>query len=188
MNTGSRGGRRTQTMAAHAVSRERKKRCRFCPKASRPYGACRRSRRLRCRRLRWVLLRVLRRVLRSPIQFPPGGQAEHVEQVGFSGLGGRFGGFKIAIKHTADDKWYLYTGHSFDQGWSIVDVTDPKNPRYVKFIPFATSDKNIITSQVTLHDNLMITSLNTFEPQKNPLPAVLLWDISDPENPKQVGS
>jgi hypothetical protein len=34
----------------------------------------------------------------------------------------------------------------------------------------------------------MITSLNSFAPQKNPLPAVLLWDISDPENPKQVGS
>src|SRR6204780_1068292 len=34
----------------------------------------------------------------------------------------------------------------------------------------------------------MITSLNSFKPQANPLPAVLLWDISDPENPKQVGS
>jgi hypothetical protein len=111
-----------------------------------------------------------------------------VEQIGFSALGGRFGGFKIAIKHTANDKWYLYVGHSFNQGWSIVDVTDPTNPRYVKFIPFVTDDKSIITSQVTLHDNLMITSLNSFEPQKKPLPALLLWDISDPENPKQVGS
>jgi hypothetical protein len=120
--------------------------------------------------------------------FPPGAQAAHVKQIGFSALGGRFGGFKIAIKHTANDKWYLYTGHSFNQGWSIVDVTDPTKPRYVKFIPFVTDDKSIITSQVTLHDNLMITSLNSFTPQKNPLPAVLLWDISDPENPKQVGS
>jgi hypothetical protein len=120
--------------------------------------------------------------------FPPGAQAEHVKQIGFSSLGGRFGGFKIAIKHTANDKWYLYTGHSFNQGWSIVDVTDPTNPRYVKFIPFQTDDKSIITSQVTLHDNLMITSLNSFKPQQKPLPAVLLWDISDPENPKQVGS
>ena len=120
--------------------------------------------------------------------FPPGGQAQNVEQVGFSALDGRFGGFKIAIKHTANDKWYLYTGHSFNQGWSIVDITDPANPRFVKFIPYVTDDKSILTAQVTLHDNLMITSLNSFRPQANPAPAVLLWDISDPENPKQVGS
>jgi hypothetical protein len=120
---------------------------------------------------------------------PPGAQAHNVQQIGFSALGGRYGGFKIAIKHTADDKWYLYTGHSFDQGWSIVDVTDPTNPRYVKFIPYTTDDKTIITSQITLHDNLMITSLDSFTPPKNPaLPAVLLWDISDPENPRQVGA
>lgn len=120
--------------------------------------------------------------------FPPGAQMHNMKQIGFSALGGHFGGFKIAIKHTATDKWYLYSGHSFNQGWSIVDVTDPANPRYVKFMPYATNDKSIITAQVTLHDNLMITSLNSFHPQKNPLPAVLLWDISDPENPKQVGS
>ena len=119
---------------------------------------------------------------------PKGGQSEHVKVVGFSGLDGRYGAFKIAIKHTANDKWYLFMGHTFDQGWSIVDVTDPTKPRYVKFIPYQTDDKSIITSQVTLHDNLMITSLNSFTPQKNPKPAVLLWDISDPENPKQVGS
>src|SRR5271167_4440171 len=103
--------------------------------------------------------------------FPPGAQAEHVKQIGFSKLDGRFGGFKIAIKHTANDKWYLYVGHSFNQGWSIVDVTNPAKPRYVKFIPYVTDDKNVITSQVTLHDNLLLTSLNTFEPQQNPLPA-----------------
>jgi hypothetical protein len=120
--------------------------------------------------------------------FPPGGQAQNVDQVGFSALDGRYGGFKIAIRHTANDKWYLYTGHSFNQGWSIVDITDPANPRFVKFIPYVTDDKRILTAQVTLHDNLMITALNTFEPQENPKPAILLWDISDPENPKQVGS
>ena len=133
-----------------------------------------------------LLLMASRSALADPL--PHGAQAENVKQIGFSALGGRFGGFKIAIKHTANDKWYLYTGHSFNQGWSIVDVTDPANPRYVKFIPYVTDDKSIITAQVTLHDNLMLTSLNSFKPQKNPLPAVLLWDISDPENPKQVGS
>jgi hypothetical protein len=121
-------------------------------------------------------------------QFPAGWQAEHMQPVGFSALGGRYGAFKIAIKQTVNGKWYLFTGHTFDQGWSIVDITDPSKPRYVKFIPFQTDDKHVITSQVTLHGNLMLTSLNTFEPQAKPLPAVLLWDISDPENPKQVGS
>jgi hypothetical protein len=121
-------------------------------------------------------------------QIPAGWQAAHVKPIGYSALGGRYGGFKIAIKHAANGKWYLFSGHSFDQGWSIVDITDPTKPRYVKFIPFATDDKHVLTAQVTLHDNLMITSLNTFEPQKTPLPAVLLWDISDPENPKQISS
>ncbi len=119
---------------------------------------------------------------------PKGWEAQHVTPIGFSGLGGRYGAFKIAIKHADNDRWYLYEGHTFDQGWSILDITDPHSPRYVKFIPFKTDDKSIITSQVTLHGNLMLTSLNSFTPQKNPLPAVLLWDISDPENPKQVGS
>jgi hypothetical protein len=118
---------------------------------------------------------------------PKGWQAHNVTPIGFSGLGGRYGAFKIAIKHDGD-KWYLYEGHSFNQGWSILDITHPRSPRYVRFIPFQTDDKSIITSQVTLHGNLMLTSLNSFTPQKNPLPAVLLWDISDPENPKQLSS
>ena len=119
---------------------------------------------------------------------PKGWQAHNVTPIGFSGLGGRYGAFKIAIKHTRGDKWYLFEGHSFNQGWSILDITDPRQPRYVKFIPFKTDDKSIITAQVTLHDDLMLTSLNSFTPQKNPLPAVLLWDISDPENPRRLSS
>lgn len=115
---------------------------------------------------------------------PPGGVGQHVKVIGFSGLGGHPGGFKIAIKHTKDNKWYLFSGQSFDQGWSIVDVTDPTKPRYVKFIPF-NGPKDWITAQVTLHDNLMITSLDRRNPA--PGPDVLLWDISNPENPKQVG-
>jgi hypothetical protein len=118
-------------------------------------------------------------------ELPKGWQAKNVELIGFSGLGGHYGGFKIAIKN-AGPKWYLYEGQSFDQGWSIVDVTDPHHPRYVKFMPYVTDNKGIITAQVTLHGNLMLTALDRREPSK--LPAVLLWDISDPENPKQVGS
>ena len=126
------------------------------------------------------------RSLADPI--PPGWQAEHMKPIGFSGLGGHYGAFKMALNRAANGRWYLYMGHTFDQGWSILDVTNPAKPRYVKFIPFKTDDKKIITSQVTIDGHLMITSLNSFTPQANPLPAVLIWDISDPENPKQVGS
>ncbi|HZS64305.1 MAG TPA: hypothetical protein VFA53_07400 [Xanthobacteraceae bacterium] len=116
---------------------------------------------------------------------PPGWQATNLEFVGFTGLGGKPGAFKLALKHTKDDKWYLFAGHSFDQGWSIVDVTNPKNPRYVKFIPYQTESKNILTAQVTLHDDIMITAID--KKSKSGDPTLLIWDISDPENPKKIG-
>ena len=71
--------------------------------------------------------------------------------IGFSALGGHYGAFKMALNHPADGHWYLYMGHSFDQGWSILDVTDPRNPKYVKFIPF-TGPKGWITAQVLAVD------------------------------------
>jgi hypothetical protein len=120
--------------------------------------------------------------LADPI--PPGGQASNLEVVGFTGLEGRPGAFKLAIKHAKNDHWYLYAGHSFDQGWSIVDVTDPKNPRYVKFIPYSTTTKEVLTAQVTLHDDILITAIDK---ESKTDPTLIIWDISDPENPKKIG-
>jgi hypothetical protein len=111
---------------------------------------------------------------------PPGWQASNLDLVGFSGLDGRPGAFKLAIRH-AGDHWYLYMGHSFDHGWSILDVTDPKDPKYVKFIP---GPADVITAQLTLHDNIMITALDG---KSKTDPALLIWDITDPINPKQIG-
>src|SRR6185369_9246751 len=53
--------------------------------------------------------------LADPI--PPGGQADRLKVIGFSGLGGHYGAFKMAINHPANGRWYLYMGHSFDLGW-----------------------------------------------------------------------
>jgi hypothetical protein len=115
---------------------------------------------------------------------PPGGLAENLKVVGFSGLGGRYGAFKMALNRSANGRWYLYMGHTFDQGWSILDVTDPTDPKYVKFIPFE-GPKDWITSQVTVNGNLMMTALDRRGTDDGP--AVILWDISDPINPRQVG-
>jgi len=120
-------------------------------------------------------------VFADPI--PPGWTASRLEVVGFTGLEGRPGAFKLAVKHAGNGHWYLYAGHSIDLGWSIVDVTDPKNPRYVKFIPYETQSK-VLTAQLTLHDDLMITAIDQVSKTD---PALLIWDISDPENPKRMG-
>jgi hypothetical protein len=114
---------------------------------------------------------------------PPGGQGENLKVIGFSSLEGRYGAFKMALNHPANGRWYLYMGHSFDRGWSILDVTDPRDPMYVKFIPF-DGPKEWVTSQITVHDNLMITSLDRRRPPEGP--AVIFWDISDPINPREI--
>ena len=116
-------------------------------------------------------------------RIPAGGQGEHVKVIGFSALGGRYGAFKMALNRAANGRWYLYMGHSFDLGWSILDVTDPANPKLAKFIPFE-GPKDWITSQVTVHDNLMITSLDRRKPADGP--DMIFWDISDPVNPKEI--
>jgi hypothetical protein len=118
-------------------------------------------------------------------QPPPGWTSSGLDLVGFTGLNGRPGAFKLAVKHAKNDHWYIYAGHSFDQGWSIIDVTDPKNPRYVKFIEYKTPEKGVLTAQVTLHDDIMITAIDKKSATD---PAILVWDISDPENPKTISS
>lgn len=114
---------------------------------------------------------------------PAGGQGEHVKVIGFSALAGHYGAFKMALNHAVNGRWYLYMGHSFDLGWSILDVTDPANPKLIKFIPF-DGPKDWITSQVTVHDNLMITSLDRRKPADGP--DMIFWDISDPVNPQEI--
>jgi hypothetical protein len=117
---------------------------------------------------------------------PKGWMAQNMHPIGYSNLDGREGAFKMAIKHV-NGHWYLYTGHLWNRGWSIVDVTDPANPKVVKFIP---GPPNTWTIQMELHDNTMVTALQDFSPAwgsdpKKPYDeGVLIWDISDPTNPK----
>ncbi|MDH3239987.1 MAG: hypothetical protein OEO83_04905 [Alphaproteobacteria bacterium] len=117
---------------------------------------------------------------------PQGWEAQAVTPVGYSDLAGRPGAFKIAVTEK-DGRWYLYLGHLWHYGWSVVDVTDPANPRYVKFID---GPPNTWTIQVTLHGDLMLTALQRQAPSwggdadRRFEEGVMLWDISDPEDPK----
>ena len=119
---------------------------------------------------------------------PKGWEAMNMKPIGYSGLDGRGGAFKMAIRHVGDH-WYLYMGHLWNHGWSIVDVSDPTNPKVANFID---GPLNTWTIQMTLHDNIMITALQKSSPEWGADPnqpfdeGVLIWDISDPIHPKQL--
>jgi hypothetical protein len=121
-------------------------------------------------------------------QIPAGWKANKMRPIGYSDLEGHGGAFKLAIRHVGEH-WYLYMGHLWDHGWSIVDVTNPKSPKFVKFIP---GPENTWTIQIELHDNLMLTALQSEaaiwggDPKKPYEEGALIWDISDPLNPKQL--
>ncbi len=63
---------------------------------------------------------------------PGGYTAENVTPVGYTELGDR-PAFKMTVREVRG-RWYLYTGHFWHSGWSIVDVTDPAEPEVVRFI------------------------------------------------------
>ena len=133
-----------------------------------------------------LLTALPRAVFADPI--PSGGVGQNVSVVGYSNLDDR-PGFKMSIVES-NGRWYLYMGHLWHFGWSIVDVTDPSSPKVVKFIP---GPSNTWTIQMEISGNTMITALEQIaegwggDPAKPYDEGVLIWDISDRLNPKQVG-
>lgn len=121
--------------------------------------------------------------------FPPGAAwSENVSALSYIDLEGR-PGFKLAI-HRAADRRFLYTAHLWTSGFSIVEITDPRKPRFVRYVP---GPENTWTLQVQIADGRMITSLERISdgwggaPDKPFAEGFLIWDLMDPENPKQIG-
>jgi hypothetical protein len=116
-----------------------------------------------------------------------GSYRKNIEVVGYCDLDDR-PAFKMAIREL-QGRWYLYTGHFWHSGWSIVDVTEPAHAKMVRFIE---GPKNTFTLQMTLSGDTMLTALEKIFPgfggdQAAPFEeGVLIWDISDPIAPKQL--
>src|SRR5438067_872105 len=66
-------------------------------------------------------------------QIPAGSIASNVRVVGYSDVDGR-PPFKLSIRQ-ANGRWYLYAGHLWHRGWTVLDVTDPAKPTVANFIP-----------------------------------------------------
>lgn len=110
--------------------------------------------------------------------------------IGYSDLDGRGGGFKLDIL-AAGGSWYLYMGHLWHRGWTILDVTDPKTPKVANFID---GPANTWTIQMIVQDGLMVTALEHIpngwggDPNAPNDEGVLIWDIKeDPVHPKLLG-
>src|SRR5687768_11704401 len=115
-------------------------------------------------------------------------EAWNVEPVGYHDLEKR-PAFKIAL-HVVNDRWLLYLSHFWHSGWSVVDVTDPTAPEYLRFVPGPT---DTFTLQVQAAEGLMIGGLEQIfphsgwggDPNKPFQEGVLIFDIAtDPTNPQ----
>lgn len=116
----------------------------------------------------------------------PKAWSKNVELVGYNELEKR-PAFKMAMQ-VVDNKWYLYLGHYWVHGWSIVDVTDPSNPNYLKFIPCpGPASETTATNQIQVADGIMITAMQKYimAGRNDPFEeGIHIWDVKDPVNPK----
>ena len=121
---------------------------------------------------------------------PPGWTANNVELLGYT-IMNEHPAFKITMTHVGD-RWYIIGGHYNIPGWSVVDVTDPRNPHVVKFIP---GPPNTSTNQVDSADGILVAALGRpnaredagMSADKPYAAGVMLIDIKDPLNPKELG-
>jgi len=125
----------------------------------------------------------------GPSPFPPGkAWTKNFEPIAYIPLENR-PAFKMAL-HKAGDRWYLYTAQFWHSGLSIVEVTDPARPRFVRFIE---GPANTWTLQVQIAEGRMVTSLERIpdgwggEPGGSYDEGFVIWDLADPENPQRLG-
>lgn len=113
----------------------------------------------------------------------------NVELLAYADLEGR-PAFKLAMQET-EDHFFLYVGSLWHSGWSILDVTDPYRPQYLRFVdgPPATW-----TIQVQVADQKMIAGLEHIpagwksgQSSASPLDGFMVWDVSEPDRPEMLG-
>jgi len=130
--------------------------------------------------------------------------AKNVRLVGVSDQGGRPDGNQLMVHHG-----YAYVGHMFSKGFSIIDVRDPTKPRFVKYIAAPMHTWNI---HLQTHDDLLLVvngrdmkAVPAFADDKSYYKGkssgfeispredrtwtagMSVWDISNPEAPRQIG-
>jgi len=124
--------------------------------------------------------------------------------IGFSDQGGRPDGNQLMVH-----RGYAYVGHMYSKGFSIIDVRDPKNPRFVRYMEAPLHTWNI---HLQAHDDLLLvvngrdmkalpafsddksyykakssTAFNLGREDRTWTAGMSVWDLSKPEEPRQIG-
>jgi hypothetical protein len=116
------------------------------------------------------------------------GIAKNMELVGYHDLEER-PGFQMAMQ-VVNKKWYLYLAHFWHGGWTILDVTEPSDPKFLKFVEGPDYTETI---KVQVANGIMITNLQKWIPfagrptDKPYEEGIYIWDVKDPINPKRLG-
>src|SRR5579871_6686289 len=126
----------------------------------------------------------------------------NIEFVSYSDQGDRGDGVQIMVH-----KGHAYIGHMFSNGVTVMDVSDPKNPRPVNFIP---TPPNTWSLHLQAHENLLlvINAVNIYSPnihidkteyysqsfadtfggqQVEFAAGLRVFDISQPAEPREIG-
>jgi len=114
--------------------------------------------------------------------------SKNVDLVGYDDLDGH-SGFKLAMQEV-DGSFYLYVAALWEPGLNIIDVTDPEHPRYVRWV---SGPPGTWTLQVQVAEGKMITNMEPIPqgwgtPSSSFQEGITIWDVADPENPKELGT
>jgi hypothetical protein len=103
-----------------------------------------------------------------------------VAHISFSGLSA----VDMAMQKKVNDKYYLYVQHSKEQGISIIDISNPAQPKAVGVIPWPDP---AVSSRMNLTGDLAIIAEGEVLPTRNPSnDDLVLWDLSNPAVPRVV--
>lgn len=141
-------------------------------------------------------------------ELPQPDYARNMRLVGYSDQGGRADGVQIMVH-----RGYAYVGHMFSKGFSILDVSDPTNPRPVNYIAAPPNTWNI---HLQTHGDLLLvinakdmfaaaefadekayyrgqlgqavgTAQGTKKARRDWTAGIAVYDIAAPAHPRRIG-
>ncbi len=129
--------------------------------------------------------RSLRTVAAEPVKDPI---ATNVDIIGHSDVDGRLDGQQLQFQ-TVGNHHYLYVGHPWSGGISVLDVSSPRDPAVAAFIP--TPNEHTWHIKIQVADSILMASCEPafFKPGIDGSQAwkgVRFFDVSDPTQPKEL--